>query len=265
MLIFKRYFFHDDNNDVPNIIYVENRTTSLYFAFWEKDNNGEDLSGIFKNHKGLRGRFRYEAEYPLSLFQSHPQFKDASAFGIPHKKDVVIYASVDPGKQTYTGFYGYLQDKGYYTAVIFPDTESTFDDVIVTVPYVDSNTIVLHNGTELSVNVVPYTKLDKHCLPIMHYIFPKVTLNGPSTMSVDDQVTLELTVGEGPLQLGSLFSVLVSSDNGYTPKRYMVMEEGSSTHIKVRSDGLDPGDTITVYAGLPQYHKMCNHRITIQR
>lgn len=263
MFVFSRIFSVYDES-VPNLIYVENRTTSLYVAFWKRDDNGDDLSGFFKGHKGLRGVLIREDEYPLSLFQTHPQFKDASVFGLPHKEGTIIYASVDPGKQTCTGFYGFLQSHECYTSVVFPDTESTFDDVILTVPVIGSDTIISHNGVNISVKSVHYANLDKHKLPIMRYIFPEMSLSGPSTIAPDEWVTLELSVGEGPLQLGSLFGVNVSSDNGYIPKRYMVVEEGSSVSIKVSALGLDSGDTITVYAGFSQYDKLCSHRITIQ-
>lgn len=263
MYVFNR-IFSVDNERVPSLIYVENRTSSLYVAFWERDDNGEDLSGIFKGHKGLKGVLVREDEYPLSLFQTHPQFKDASVFGLPHNEGTIIYASVDPGKQTFTGFYGFLQSNNYYVSVIFPDTESTFDDIILTVPVIDPDTIISHNGVNISVKSVHYANLDKHKLPIMQYIFPEMSLSGPSTVAPNEWVSLELSVGEGPLQLGSLFSVNVSSDNGYVPKRYMTVEEGSSVSIKVSSLGLDSGDTITVYAGFSQYDKLCNHRITIQ-
>lgn len=274
MVVIKRLYRDRDIRayDVVKLLSKEGGTI-LHIEFWKLKRDDDFIDpehegNLFISIPGLPGNYGElinELDYGLEEFRLHPQFKDASVFGLSPYNRNFIYASADPGKQTFTGFYGFLHAQSRYVAVIFPDTESTFDDCIISVPYFeDHDTFIIHNGEERRIDSVPLDKLNRQHLPVMDFMFPSVKISGDSSMGVDDEIQLTLSVGDGPFKLGSMFNIIVQSDNGYLPKRHFSVEEGSSISLKVRSTGLDIGDTITVKVGTSQFAQMSTHRITIE-
>ena len=190
-------------------------------------------------------------EYTLDQFREHPQFKDLSAFGIGGARGSVCYANIDPGKQVHTSFGDLHMVNGYPFTLIFPDTESTFDDAVILLPnFLDGSMELHHNG---DVQGEIYFTPGSHPWnrpPVMDMTFPGMTLSGPEEVEAGGEVTMTLHCTDSPLGLGSMYRVHLACDNGFLPRRTFSMDADSTVTFTLSTAGLEAGDMVSVSAGV---------------
>ena len=202
-----------------------------------------------------------ESTYTLDDLRSHVRFSDMSCFGLsPVFKHYPYWVDINRETRSSKAF-PELLNQGCPVKIVFPDTESTFLDCIISVPrsFADEPFTVLSN--------LPDTQFISEEEEVrggeISSGLPHLTLSGPTEVKADTGVVLSLVVAESDLALESLYDITLDSDGGYIPKRRIRLFTGDSAEVKVQAQGLDAGDVITVTASMNGYGPVASWKLNV--
>ncbi len=213
---------------------------------------GETLDASFA---GRMYAFMGGSAVLLDDMRTHVKFSDMSCFGIdPTGEKPPMWADINPETRSDRA-YPWLLSNNYLVKVLFPDTESTFIDAVITVPS--------------SFAVEPFSVLCN--LPMQaggmgdesRNAMPSVMLSAPSSVS-GGHAEIAVSVGANSMDLDSLYEITLETDNGYIARRRFAVAVGEAGHAVLDTAGLLPGDTVTVTAGVDGYRKAAQCRIAIR-
>lgn len=216
----------------------------------------------------LSGRlYMLESARDLTLeqFRRRASFQDFSFFGYnPNTADIIPlnFTRYRPLEK----FSSTALREGCPIRFLFPDTESTFPDVLIVVVsrYRDGTLPVFCN---LEPDVAYDDNNAKNALgdlPLVRMALPRLSLSGPASIPAGGTAKLTLSFEKGPLNLDSLCEFRLRAETGYLPRRLLRLGSGESTDIEVMALGLAEGDAITVTCGLSGAESLAAHTINVQ-